>query len=173
VDFEEDVNFTFDAPTTLVKSSSTNNNTITSSKTDTFVKSSLDFDKDENLFDDFDPFSPNTSSSNKPKANLDAAFGGISAEPLKTNSDVDGFGFEDAFAEFINKKSTTATSIKASTLSQPKLQPTSSAKSTVDDDIDDVKRLMDMGYTREKVVDALERNNYDFEKSINYLVDNS
>jgi epidermal growth factor receptor substrate 15 len=170
-DFEEDVNFTFDAPTThTISSSTSNNNTLTSFKTDNFAKSSIDFDKD---FDDFDPFPPNAQSSNKPKANLDAAFGSISAEPPKTNSD--DFGFEDAFAEFIptDKKSTTNSSIKALTLSQPKLQPTSSANTIIDDDVDDVKRLTAMGYSREKVVKALEQNNYDFEKSLNFLVDNS
>ncbi|CAB4483010.1 hypothetical protein RhiirA1_415798 [Rhizophagus irregularis] len=173
-DFEEDVNFTFDTPTTLTKSSSTsNNNTLTSFKTNNFAKSSLDFDKDENLFDDFDPFPPNAPSSNKPKANLDAAFGGISAEPSKTN--FDDFGFDDAFSEFMpaDKKSTTNTSIKASTSSQPKLQPTTPANSIEDDDIDDVKRLLVMGYSRDRVVKALEQNNYDFEKSLNFLVENS
>ncbi|RIA99484.1 hypothetical protein C1645_869878 [Glomus cerebriforme] len=172
-DFEDDVNFTFDAPATLAKSSSTNNNNNTvTSTTGSFAKS-LDFDKTfDEAFDDFDPFSPSASSSNKPKANLDAAFGGISAEPPKSNLDI-GFGFEDTFAEFIkptDKQSTTTTPIKASISSQPKSQPT---KSIVGEDIDDVKRLMSMGYPREKVIHALEINNYDFEKSIDYLVEKS
>ncbi|GES99492.1 EF hand domain-containing protein [Rhizophagus clarus] len=164
-DFDDNADLTFGASTTFTKPSTSNNNTLTSFKTDNFVKSPLDFDKDENLFDDFDPFSPNAPSSNKPKANLDAAFGGISAEPSKTN--VDDFGFEDAFSEFIStvptdKKSTTNTSIKASTSS-----------SIVGDDVDDVKRLMAMGYSREKVVRALEQNNYDFEKSLNFIVEDT
>ncbi|CAG8548462.1 7809_t:CDS:10 [Funneliformis caledonium] len=158
-DFEEDVNFTFDVPSTPA----TLNNTATALTTDGFSRSSTkDFDK---TFDDFDPFSPLAVASNKPKSNLDAAFGDISTQPPKLNSDI---GFDDAFAELIPSSNTDNQSTALSTASQKNLQFTGVAS----DDIDDVKRLLDFGYSRDKVIDALERNNYDFEKSVNFLVDN-
>ncbi|CAI2172100.1 9968_t:CDS:10 [Funneliformis geosporum] len=163
-DFEEDVNFTFDAPSTPANP----NNSVPGLTNDVFSKpSTIDFDK---TFDDFDPFSPIAVSSNKPKSNLDAAFGDISTQPPKINSDI---GFDDAFAEWMPTSKTDNQSTKltkASAASQQNLQQNGVAS---DDDIDDVKSLISMGYTREKVINALELKNYDFEKTVEFLVDNS
>ncbi|RUS19210.1 hypothetical protein BC937DRAFT_87831 [Endogone sp. FLAS-F59071] len=41
------------------------------------------------------------------------------------------------------------------------------------DDTEQVKELLDMGFAREKIVNALERYNYDFEKALNFLADNA
>ena len=41
-----------------------------------------------------------------------------------------------------------------------------------DDDAEPVKRLTAMGFSRTQVVDALERNGYDVQEAINYLLKN-
>jgi epidermal growth factor receptor substrate 15 len=40
----------------------------------------------------------------------------------------------------------------------------------VDDDVDAVKQLMLMGFSREDAVAALERSSYDFQRALNSLV---
>ncbi|CAG8598233.1 9203_t:CDS:2, partial [Dentiscutata heterogama] len=190
-DFKEDFNPTFDAPITHSKpasntSSSGNNLGVTPSISST-KNSSTDFDKFDKRFGSFDPFSSNASSttSNATKPNLvEAAFGGITGEPQKsTNSSI---GFDDAFEEFfkspsapssktepssLDLKSTTANDSKTSIpseSSQPKVQ----SMDDNDDDVEQVKQLRAMGFSREKSIDALGRYDYDIEKASNFLLEN-
>ncbi|CAG8542030.1 14071_t:CDS:1 [Cetraspora pellucida] len=186
-DFKEDFNPTFDAPVTHSKAASNtssigSNMGVTSSINST-KNSSTDFDKFGKAFGDFDPFS-SSATSNATKPNLvDAAFGGISGEPQKSTNP--SIGFEDAFEELLLKptvpstktelpldpKSTTANDSKTSILSevsQPKVQ----SMDDDDDDVEQVKRLRAMGFSREKVIDALGRYDYDIEKASNFLLEN-
>ncbi|CAG8581953.1 8875_t:CDS:10 [Dentiscutata erythropus] len=188
-DFKEDFNPTFDAPITHSKaapntSSSGNIMGVTPSISST-KNSSTNFDKFDKTFG-FDPFSSNESSttSNATKPNLvEAAFGGITGEPQKSTKS--SIGFDDAFGDFfkspsapssktepssLDLKSTTANDSKTSITSessQPKVQSMDD-----DDDVEQVKQLRAMGFSREKSIDALGRYDYDIEKASNFLLEN-
>lgn len=55
---------------------------------------------------------------------------------------------------------------------QPRLSPLDEAPGTpaVDDDIDAVKQLCGMGFSRGQVVNALEKQGYDVQKALNSLL---
>ncbi|CAG8453693.1 13735_t:CDS:2 [Acaulospora colombiana] len=176
-DFEEDFKFnpTFETPVTQTKpivpaaSSGTNN---ASSFTNT---SSIDFDK---AFSDFDPFSSSTSPlPNTAKPNLDAAFGGAPGEASKsTDNNFFDNTFSDLFGAPSSKADPPLVETQPSTITSiPPIPQLPLATSTTPGDIDNmnpVKRLQLMGFSREQSEDALERYDYDLEKASNFLVEN-
>ncbi|KAJ9105548.1 hypothetical protein QFC19_003530 [Naganishia cerealis] len=109
---------------------------------------------------------------------------GINTHSVQSDSVVDkGFGFEDNFgSSFAPTPQVQTQQGKASyappsgpppaqsQTGRPDLPARQSVSRAQPDDLDDVKKLCNMGFDRNLVVEALEANGYDFSKTLNVLL---
>ncbi|KAJ9096767.1 hypothetical protein QFC21_005037 [Naganishia friedmannii] len=112
---------------------------------------------------------------------------GTTSQQLHSNSNTDrGFGFDDDFgsAAFTPVPQVQAQQNHAAyapppgpppqsqigQAARPDLPARQSVSRAQPDDLDDVKKLCNMGFDRSLVIDALEANGYDFSKTLNVLL---
>ncbi|CAG8488080.1 7107_t:CDS:2 [Paraglomus occultum] len=179
-EFDREVSFTFDEGD--VKNSSSEGKGVPPSAT------SAASNKTSPLA--FDPFDPshiaslpggpsltNTFDTKTSRSNLDEAFGGTS--PFAVKKDDITFGFDDAFAELTNSAANgtngadkNSAIVKESEADKQTKTGNPPSKSNEDEDTADVKKLRDMGFSREAAVKALEKFNYNFDMAVDFLVGN-
>lgn len=119
---------------------------------------SPDFD----TFDEDDDFSfrPEFEEESKPPtavdeasfADFDSAFDPVPRKEGSSNTEP-GFSFDDAFGEITSEPMALADSLGAGTTAPPVPTP------ALDDDVDGVKQIVGMGFSRSQAIDALEKYN--------------